>query len=72
LEGGRAFLLFLGGDELVCHCFGHTRADIEADALLNGRSLILEALWGAKRMGGCRCPGAQSSSRALTPGPRRE
>ncbi|MHC1751077.1 bacterioferritin-associated ferredoxin [Humidesulfovibrio sp.] len=42
-------------DEPVCHCFGHTRADIEADALRHGRSLILEAILAAKRAGGCRC-----------------
>lgn len=42
-------------DELVCHCFGHTRADIEADALLHGRSTILAATLAAKTAGGCRC-----------------
>lgn len=42
-------------DELVCHCFGHTRTAIERDALLNGRSLILESILAAKRAGGCRC-----------------
>ena len=42
-------------DALVCHFFGHTRADIERDALRHGRSLILEAILAAKRAGGCRC-----------------
>lgn len=40
-------------DELICHCFGHSRVDIERDALLNGRSLILEAILAARRTGGC-------------------
>jgi len=42
-------------EELVCHCFGHTAADIEADALAHGRSLILERIALSKRAGGCDC-----------------
>lgn len=42
-------------DELVCHCFGFTRQDIERDAIANGRSLIFERILAAKAAGGCRC-----------------
>lgn len=42
-------------DEIICHCFGHGKAAIEADALANGRSTILAAILAAKRSGGCRC-----------------
>jgi hypothetical protein len=49
--------LFMGQEEseLICYCFNHTRADIERDLAQNGRSLILEAIIAAKRMGACRC-----------------
>lgn len=43
------------GQTVVCFCFGHSRADIERDALEHGRSLILEDILQAKRGGGCRC-----------------
>lgn len=42
-------------DGTVCHCFKHTRKDIELDFLENGRSLILEAILREKRFGNCRC-----------------
>jgi hypothetical protein len=42
-------------DEIICHCFNHTRADIERDRRENGRSLILEKIIDAKRLGACQC-----------------
>lgn len=44
-----------GPSELICYCFNHTRGDIERDLAQNGRSLILEAIMAAKRMGACQC-----------------
>jgi hypothetical protein len=41
--------------ELICYCFNYTRGDIERDFAQNARSLILEAIIAAKRMGACRC-----------------
>jgi hypothetical protein len=41
--------------EIICYCFNHTRADIERDCRENGRSLILEKIISAKRLGACRC-----------------
>ncbi len=41
--------------ELVCYCFGYTRRDIEDDARRNGRSLILERIRDAKKLGACEC-----------------
>lgn len=42
-------------DELVCYCFGFTRAAIEQDYFQNGRSLILEKIAAEKKAGGCDC-----------------
>ena len=42
-------------DETICYCFNHTRGDIEEDARRNGRSLILEEIIAAKRLGSCQC-----------------
>jgi hypothetical protein len=42
-------------EDLVCYCFGLTRADIEQDFLRNGRSLILEKIAAEKKAGGCDC-----------------
>ena len=42
-------------DETICYCFSHTRGDIEEDVLRNGRSLILEKITEAKRLGACQC-----------------
>lgn len=41
--------------ETICYCFNHTRADIERDYRENGRSLILEKIIAAKRLGACQC-----------------
>jgi hypothetical protein len=41
--------------EMICYCFQHTRGDIEEDLHRHGRSLILEKIIAAKRMGACRC-----------------
>lgn len=50
-------------DGLVCYCFGHSAADIAADARRHGRSVILENILAAKRAGGCRC--AETSPRGV-------
>ncbi|MBI5519666.1 MAG: hypothetical protein HY916_06365 [Desulfovibrio sp.] len=50
-------------DDIVCHCFGHTRAAIETDARAHGRSTILAAILAAKREGGCRCAELNPSGR---------
>ena len=42
-------------DEIICYCFNHTRGDIAKDVLRNGRSLILEKIIEAKRLGTCQC-----------------
>jgi len=42
-------------DETICYCFNHTRGEIEEDVLRNGRSLILEKIIEAKRLGACQC-----------------
>jgi len=42
-------------DEIICYCFNHTRGDIAEDVLRNGRSLILENIIEAKRLGTCQC-----------------
>lgn len=41
--------------QTICFCFNHTRADIERDYRQNGRSLILEKIIAAKRLGACQC-----------------
>ncbi|MGE5256986.1 MAG: hypothetical protein ACM3KE_09960 [Hyphomicrobiales bacterium] len=41
--------------EIICHCFNHSRGAIEEDARRNGRSLILEKIIAAKRLGSCQC-----------------
>jgi hypothetical protein len=41
--------------EMICYCFHHTRGAIEEDFLRNGRSLILEKIIEAKRLGACQC-----------------
>jgi hypothetical protein len=41
--------------EMICHCFNHTRGDIERDAVQNRRSLILEEIIAAQRLGACQC-----------------
>lgn len=42
-------------NELICYCFGYSVNEIEADAIMNGRSLILEKIISEKRVGGCNC-----------------
>ena len=42
-------------DDLVCHCFGFTRNDIEQDAIQNGRSTIMAKIIEEKVSGGCDC-----------------
>ena len=41
--------------DMVCHCFGYSRDDIEQDVLINGRSLILEKIIDEKKFGRCQC-----------------
>jgi hypothetical protein len=41
--------------EMICYCFRYTRRDIEEDVLRNGRSLILDKILDAKRLGACQC-----------------
>jgi hypothetical protein len=41
--------------EIICYCFGYTRADIARDLRENGRSTILERIADAKRLGNCQC-----------------
>ncbi len=41
--------------EIICYCFHYTRGDIQQDVHRNGRSLILEKIIEAKRLGTCQC-----------------
>jgi hypothetical protein len=41
--------------EIICYCFNHSRADIKRDYRKNGRSLLLEKITEAKRLGACQC-----------------
>ena len=47
--------MFCSASEIICYCFNHTRGEIEHDCLKNGRSLILEKITDAKRLGVCQC-----------------
>ena len=40
---------------IICYCFNYTRRDLEEDVLRNGRSLILDKIIDAKRLGACQC-----------------
>ena len=51
---GRPFMSDPGA-EMICYCYHHTRGDIQQDVLQNGRSLILEKILAAKRLGACQC-----------------
>ena len=42
-------------DDLVCHCFGYTKKDIEKDYLDNGRSMIVDKIAFEKKAGKCYC-----------------
>ena len=42
--------------DLICYCFEYSADDIRIDVRENnGRSLILERIVTAKRVGGCQC-----------------
>jgi len=41
--------------ERLCHCFGHTTADIASDLRQNGQSTILARILAAKKRGDCTC-----------------
>jgi hypothetical protein len=41
--------------EMICYCFNYTRGDILRDAMQSRRSLILEEISAAKRLGACMC-----------------
>jgi hypothetical protein len=41
--------------DLICYCLGYTAQDILKDLEQNGRSLIMEKIAEAKRLGGCDC-----------------
>ncbi len=41
--------------ELICYCFGYTRADIEQDVVAHGKSTIFERIASEKKVGGCQC-----------------
>jgi hypothetical protein len=41
--------------DMICYCFRYTRRDIQEDIRRNERSLILEKIIDAKRLGACRC-----------------
>jgi len=49
--------------ELICHCFGYTVADIESDAIRHGRSFIMEKIAAEKKVGGCECTEKNPSGR---------
>jgi cation transport ATPase len=41
--------------DLICYCFGYTKADIAQDFIANGRSLIIEKIAAEKNAGACDC-----------------
>lgn len=41
--------------EIICYCFNYNRRDIQEDIKRNGRSLILDKIMDAKRLGACQC-----------------
>jgi hypothetical protein len=44
------------GEDVLCHCFGYTRRDIEADcAAHHGHSTILDRITAEIRAGTCDC-----------------
>ncbi|MCX8110964.1 MAG: hypothetical protein N3D15_06920 [Syntrophorhabdaceae bacterium] len=45
----------LKDDDLICHCYGYTKRDIEEDYLKNSRSLIFEKIASEKKAGRCQC-----------------
>jgi len=40
---------------LICYCFEYTHENIKQDFIVNGRSLIMERIMAAKKMGACQC-----------------
>jgi Heavy-metal-associated domain len=42
-------------EDLVCHCFGYTRNDIEQDYSKNGKSTIMTKIAADKKAGRCEC-----------------
>lgn len=51
------------GQELVCHCFGHTREDIARDLAEHGRLTILDHIAHQKQLGRCECVTRNPSGR---------
>jgi hypothetical protein len=41
---------------LICYCFDYTSEDIRKDFIKHGRSIIMEKIKAAKKMGSCQCP----------------
>jgi hypothetical protein len=41
--------------ELICHCFGYIRADIEQDVVAHGKSTIIKRIVSEKKVGRCHC-----------------
>jgi hypothetical protein len=49
--------------DLICHCFGYSRRDIEDDLAKNGRSLIMQRIMAEKKAGACDCANRNSKGR---------
>jgi len=49
--------------DLICHCFGYTRAALRADARANGRSTLMAQILAAKKTGGCNCAATNPKGR---------
>jgi hypothetical protein len=41
--------------DLICYCFEYTSEDIQQDFIAHGRSMIIEKIKTAKKMGSCQC-----------------
>jgi hypothetical protein len=41
--------------QLICYCFEYTDEDIRHDFIKHGRSMIMEKIQAAKKMGACQC-----------------
>ena len=50
-------------DDLICHCFKYTRADIKQDLIRNGQSIIMEKITAEKKAGRCDCANKNPKSR---------
>lgn len=42
-------------DKIVCYCHHYTAADLEKDAVENGRSTIMERIITESKAGNCNC-----------------